>query len=157
MKNLSKEDLEFLTELSKKINKQDKRSTSYVYFMVRDREKEYGEEDYGFDEKERKDSDCLNTVDLCSECEKLWEEDKELPDDCDECHPEAYHWFKWVNRIQIEDGVFLTAEACDEYIQRRIYNFNKPHSYGLSNYRSDEMRRVQEIISRLTTDEELLR
>ncbi len=154
---ISEEDKKFLIELSKKINAQDKRGTSHVYFMVRDKEKEYGEGDYGFDEKERKDCDHFDINDLCEKCKRLYHNDEDLPEDCNDCDNEAYHWFKWVNRIQIEDGVFLTAEACDEYIQRRIYNFNEPHSYGLSNYRSEEMKRVQSIISRLTTDEELLR
>ena len=153
---MRKEDLQFLKDLSKKMNEQDKRGTSYVYFMVRDKEKEYGDGDYGFDERGERRED-VDEYDLCDNCKKLHDEGEELPEDCSECNNECFHWFKWVKRIQTEHGTFLTAEACDEYIQRRRYAFTEPHSYGLSNYRSNEMRRVQEIISKLTTDKELLR
>lgn len=149
MNNISKEDLDFLKELSKEMNTQDKRYTSHVMFMVYDEVKVYCG-DWG-NETERKDE--IEESYLCEECLKKYENDGDLPDHCDECDSDLYVQFNWELQPCDEDGVFFTAKECDEYIEDRRYNFNKPCSYGISMYRSCEMRRVMNIISKLTLEE----
>lgn len=53
-------------------------------------------------------------------------------------------------RASLEHGVFLTAKACDLYIEGRRYDFrNQVRSYGISAYRSKETARLMYLISQL--------
>jgi hypothetical protein len=140
------EDLNFLEELSKKINSQDKRSTSYPLFVVYDKVQVFKEDG---EERERKEEE---TDGMCDKCLKLCKEGGDVPEDCDDCDDCQFYHFDWEDRIQENDGIYFTAEACDEYIQRRRYAFNKPYSYAISSYFSEEMKKVLEIISKFTSE-----
>jgi Fe-S-cluster formation regulator IscX/YfhJ len=140
------EDFLWLKELSQKINTQDKRATSFPLFVVYDRVQVPNENG---SERERKSSDYCD-IDPCEKCAKLEEEGEELPDDCEDCDPECFNYFDWEDRICENDGIYLTAEACNEYIARRRYAFDKPYSYAISAYYSEEMKRLMTIISKLT-------
>lgn len=152
---IAEEELNFLKDLSREMNSQDKRMTHYVMFMVYDEVKVYCGDDWGDERERREDSyeDCFGNNLLCENCLKLLGDGEELPDDCNDCDSECFVSYKWELQPQDEAGVFFTAKACDEYIQSRRYAFNKPVSYGISMYRSDEMKRVMDIISKLTLKE----
>jgi len=145
-------DIKFLIKLSRKMNEQDKRGTSYPLFVVYDKVKHYvhlgGWDDP--DGKERKEDQ--NYVDLCEGCKRLYDEDEVLPDECDDCDDECFLHFKYNDEILEDHGIYFTAEACNEYIKRRRYEFNEPYSYAISAYWSNEMRRVMEIICKITGD-----
>lgn len=151
MLNIKLEDVGFLEELSKKMVEQNKRSTSYPLFVVYDREKIVGEGS----ETERKEDQPEDL--LCSECKKVEEEGGELPDWCINCDTECFWFFEWQDKIQENHGIFFTAEACDAYIRSRRYEFDKPYSYAISAYWSEEMKRVMDIIVNLTGDSQILK
>lgn len=140
------EDFIFLKELSQKINSQDKRGTSYPLFVVFDKFKSYQENGSEQERDENYDGE------VCLECETNYADGAgdDYPDDCMNCPSEAFRRFDWEDSICEDDGIFFTAEACDKYIESRRYAFNKPYSYAISAYRSEEMKRVMEIISKLT-------
>ncbi len=144
---INQEDKKFLEELSQKINTQDKRSTSYPLFVVYDRVQVPNEDGA---ERERKNSDYSDEFEMCEKCQALEEAGDEVPDDCETCDPECFNYFDWEDRICENDGIYLTAEACNEYIQRRRYAFDKPYSYAISSYFSEEMKRLLDIISKMT-------
>jgi len=152
MKNIldkiSKEDQEFLEELSKEMNTQDKRCTAYVMFMIYDKIKVF-RGDAG-NEIERKDIDYVDKNLLCEKCSKLNEDGEDLPETCEDCDPDCFYTFDWEDQPQNSYGVFFTAKACERAVQRYRHHFNKPFSYGISAYHSAEMQRVMEIISKLT-------
>jgi hypothetical protein len=148
MLKIEKKDAEFLKELSKKINTQNKRCTAYVMFMIYDKVKVYrGNEG---SEIERKDMDYVNSKDLCDSCAKLYEDGDELPETCDDCDPDCFYTFDWEEQPQDEYGVYFTAEACERAILRYGHHFNQAFSFGISAYHSEEMKRVMDIISKLT-------
>ena len=146
------EDLKFLETLGKQMNEQDKRGTSYPLFVVFDRVR-----NYKIDGQECEGREDVDDEWLCSGCLKQQEEENTLPNYCDECDSNCFVQFDWENEILQDHGIFFTAEACDEYIARRRYEFNKPFSYAISAYWSNEMRRVMEIICGLTSDKNLLK
>lgn len=151
MNEIKKEDQEFLEKLSEEMNSQNKRSTSYPIFVVYDKVKVYRDDG---EEKERK-SEC---DDMCDRCSELSDNGEDLPEDCDDCeNNNCFVNFDWEDQIQEDNGIYFTAKACNEYIQRRRYAFYKPWSYAISGYFSEEMKRVMEIISKLTSDENTLR
>jgi len=153
MKQINIEDQKFLEELSEKMNTQDKRSTSYPLFVVFDREKVYREDGEETERDENYDGE------VCEECETNYADGAgdDYPDECLNCPAEAFRRFNWEDRIQENDGIFFTADACNEYIERRRYAFNKPYSYAISSYHSEEMKRVMEIISKLTANDNPLK
>jgi hypothetical protein len=140
------DDLIWLGELSRKINEQDKRGTSYPLFVVYDKKQIFREDG---EERARKSE---YDGELCARCEKDLELTGDLQDDCEDCPDDAFYRFDWEDQICEDDGIYLTAEACNEYIARRRYNFNKPYSYAISAYYSEEMKRLMEIISKLTRE-----
>lgn len=147
MHEIKQSDLEELVKISEKMNSQDKRCTSYPLFVVYDREKEWNEDG---DQRERKEDFDIDY--LCDECKEELARGGTLEDWCTECDSDCFWSFNWVDRIQENHGIFFTAEACDEYIQRRRYEFNKPYSYAISAYWSEEMKLVMNVISGLTND-----
>ena len=152
--NIKEEDKKFLLKLSKEINSQDKRGTSHVFFMVSDLVRIYGDSSW-CEEKERVEEPHDN--DLCESCLKKYNKGDELPDKCDDCYNEAFDWYNLERQIMNDHGVFFTAKACEDYIESRHYQFHKPKSYGLSAYWSEEFKQIQTIISKLTTEKELLK
>ena len=144
---------EEILELSKEMNKQNNRSTALPLYIVVGDEKRYGDSSY-CDNKERTEEP--NEEDLCEDCLQLLNSDDyegTLPEDCDDCMSEAFHWYKIEEHVpQMQHGVFLTGEACDEYIKRRSYEM-QPNacSYGISSYWSYDMTKALKFLSSLTT------
>ena len=142
---LSKENVDFLVQLGKKMNKQDNRSTAHVLFMVQVDKKVYVSSDWdSHDGTERKEDD---EGLMCDRCKKKEEKGKELPDWCEECDSDCFHFFKIERVTDDTAGVFFTAKACDEHIRVNHYHYRNPKSYGISAWRNEEMQEVQKILS----------
>lgn len=142
--------MDLIKEISQEMITQDKRCTSYVYFVVVEDKKVWGVESQYAHGKERKDYDNLQREDLCDSCKKKWDEDEDLPDDCDEYECED----SFVNyRIETEvpnlyAGIFFTAKACEEHIKNKGHHYNgTQRSYGMSAVYNYELRAVMEHLS----------
>lgn len=141
--------IDILIELGKKINSQDHRSTAGPLYVVQERVKMYHSNG---SETERKDIDYMSQDDLCEACRVELEKTGELPLTCetDDCDSDTFICFDWEWEFKLHHGVFLTGEACDEYIQRRSYEFGKDvRSYAISTYWSYDMGRALHAISAL--------
>lgn len=142
-----------IIELSREMNHQNNRSTSYPLFIVVADEKRYGDPSW-CDNKERPEE--IEIDDLCESCAKLCEDDEDLPEDCDECDSDAFHHYTVEKHVpQMNHGVFLTGKACDEYIKRRSYKMlPNAISYGISSYYSNDMKLAIQFLSSITTEDE---
>lgn len=152
LEKLKKEQIDFLVQLGKKMNKQDNRSTAHVLFMVEEEKKICVDYSWGsHDLVERKEE--YNTDDMCDSCQDKLEKDEEVPEDCSECSSECFNFYSLERQTVDTAGVFFTAEACEEHIRLNHYHYRKPKSYGVSAWRNDEMQEIQKILSILGSDE----
>lgn len=147
---LSKEHVKFLVDLGKKMNKQDNRSTAHVLFMVSVEKKIYVSKDWDYEEVERIED---SWGDMCDKCKKKEENDKKVPNFCEDCDDDCFAYFKKERVTDDTAGVFFTAQACDDHIKRNHYHYCKPKSYGICAWRNDEMQEVQKILSILGSKE----
>lgn len=146
---------ESILALSREMNKQDNRSTALPLYIVVGDERRYGDSGW-CGERERKEEP--DESDLCECCLREYESDDfdgELPENCRDCDTDAFHWYQIEKHVPyLQHGVFLTAEACDEYITRRYYEMpENAVSYAISSYWSYDMTSVLRFISSLTTDD----
>lgn len=135
---------------------QDKRSTSYPIFIVVEDRKIYGvDSDFSFDGRERKDDDYLDRSCLCEECDELYEKDKELPEDCEECDGDAFIYYRMERDTpNMRAAFFFTAQACNEHIERNRHHYNSTaHSYAISACYNYELQAVMvELIGEANVD-----
>jgi len=148
MFNISEENQKFLIELSQKMNEQDNRATQYPLFEVRQKVKNYC---IGGNNSERTED--IDVDDLCPECKKLYNNNKELPDYCDNCYSCCFNTFDWKDEIVDDCGVFFTAEAAQKHIDENHYHYNEPFVFATGSWRNPEMQKVMQIISSLTTED----
>lgn len=148
--------IETIREIGAEMNSQDHRSTSHPLFVVVQDMKIYGVDTAYGGVHERQDPDYVDDDCYCESCAELLEKGEDLPDDCDDCMEGAFVTYRIEKDVpQLHHGVFFTAKACDEYIARRRYEFNgsnvsgDPHSYAISAYWSEEMKLVQEHLSKM--------
>lgn len=129
---------------------QDKRSTSHVYFVVVENKKIYGVDSDWANGRERRDMDSIDTkTNLCEDCQKLYEDEGELPDECEnwECDDSFIHYAIEEHRPNLYAGIFFTAKACDEHIERCSHHYNgTARSYGMSAYHNEELKAVMDFI-----------
>ncbi len=137
------EDEKFLLELGQKMNAQDNRATQFPLFVIQHTVQvpAYHHE-MEYDGKERKDDDCDDLI--CEECRLL----EEMPDNCEKCDPKCFNYYKNEEQFDLEAGVFLTAEACDEHIKLNSYHYHHPKSYGIGAWRNPEMQNLLRILSK---------
>ena len=137
-----------LIKLGKKMNAQNNRSTQLPLFVVQslkkiitnsdisDYHQFYGEEGVEMEEDE-----------LCEDCEDGLVERAES---CVNCGYLVTYPIKEEWTFDLEHGVFLTGEECDEYIKRRSYAMGEgARSFGISAHRSEEMSEVLSFLSAL--------
>jgi hypothetical protein len=139
-----------LKELGAKMNAQDCRATQYPMFVVQEEVKHYGAD--GTNDESERDEDAADEL-LCDSCVKLREKDEDMPEQCDDCLSDAFHWFRYEWEFNLMAGVFLTAEACDEHIRMNEYHYRKPRSYGISAWRNYEMIGLMQHLSSLATED----
>ena len=147
---MNKEDLKFLKELGKKMNAQDNRATQFPMFVVKQKVKQYLNEDY-CSECERREE---YNGSLCDKCQKLVDNDEELPERCDDCPSDVFDWFEWKDKIVEDCGAFFTAEEAQEHINMNSYHYTEPFVYGIPSWRNYEMQKVLNILSKLGGDGE---
>lgn len=94
--------------------------------------------------KERLDYDAITEDKLCESCRKLWEEDGELPEDCDNyfCEDSFWHFDKEREFTSYGSMFFFTQKACQDYIDSNRYHFNEPEPYAGSAFRNGELEDV---------------
>jgi len=156
MNTINEEDLKFLIDTGKEMNKQNNRCTQFPVFVVMHKVKVYGDSSY-CSEVERKNREDYNAEEvLCDKCQKLFDKDKKLPDYCEECGSDGFSWFNWEDKIEDGCGVFLTAKAAQRHIDENYYHYYKPFTYGISCWRNPEMQKVLEILSKLGGNGEAL-
>lgn len=136
-----------------KMAEQNNRSTQYPMFVIMTDKKIYMPHSYAwdYDGKERLDDEYqeIDVKDLCKKCAELYNEDFDysvLPDDCEDCDPEAFKWYKKEEQIEQLPGVFFTAEAAQRHIDENHYHYNNPRVYGIGAWRNEEMQTVQRLL-----------
>ena len=77
-----------LLAISQEMRTQNNRCTQHVLFVVMDKVKKYCTVFNNYDGRERKED--VEPGDLCEECAKLHEDDKELPANCRGCDDDAF-------------------------------------------------------------------
>lgn len=94
--------------------------------------------------KERIDPDAIDEDKLCESCRKIWDEDGDLPGNCDNWECDSTFWWYDEEREYASYGscFFLTQKACQEYIDENHYHFNNPLPYAASAFRNDEMQPI---------------
>lgn len=161
---ISEDDLKFLMELSGKMNEQNNRHTSFPVFCVQSREEEPAWEDgdadhvYWVHEAERIDfidDGCSHeTVLAARELARWYDEEVDFKDD-DEHSASEYLESKdayqaWVNFVYVTKEIFFTEEAANAHMKSCSYRYKKPRVYAESANGSYEIRRLMQIISKMT-------
>jgi hypothetical protein len=142
------EDYNFLQALVYKMTTQSNRATQYPLFVVM--------EDYeqlvpdGFGKEVRREGDCLDSSYLCEKCKELYDNGDDLPEQCGDCDSEAFMTIDIQERPNLNPGVFFTSDACDEHIKNNNYHYTYPRSYGIGNWRNEEMVEVMQLLFKLT-------
>jgi len=135
-----------ITEIAAAMLEQDNRGTQYPLFVVRHTTKVFVE-GADYDGEQRKDGDLLDITTLCTSCLALREEGEVLPDECGECHIEAYDYYKNKAVIDTRAGYFFTEQACEQHILQNNYHYEKDaHSYVVSAWRNPELVAVMQNI-----------
>ena len=147
---MEKEDLDFLIELGKKMNEQNPRGTQNPMFIIKQKVRVYGESGCCNETERREDYD----GDVCDSCQKLLDNDEELPDDCPYCDDECFVHFNWEDEAVEDTSAFFTAEAAQEHIDLNDYHYHKPFTYATGTWRNPEMRRLQNILAKLGGDKD---
>ena len=144
---------ETLVKIGKKMNAQDNRSTQLPLFIVVADEKIRCADGDG--ERQRIHEDGWDPNQMCSYCQERWQLNEEVPEDCEDCNDNMFHWYQIEKHVpQLDHGVFLTGEECNDYIKRRSYAMkDKAVSYAISAWRSDEMSKVLEFLSALGSED----
>lgn len=127
---------------------QDKRGTSYVYFIVVEDKKVLGIDSNYADGRQRKGVMEYDEP-LCDSCEAIAEANgPDIPDECDDCPEDAFVWYRKEEAVpNLYAGVFFTAKACDDHIARNLHHYNgTARSYGMSAYHNEEMIAVMKFL-----------
>lgn len=92
--------------------------------------------------------DAIDSSNLCDSCKKIWEDDGDIPEDCDDYQCQDTFWWFDKEREFTSYGseFFLTKKACQEYIDANAYHFADPKPYAGSAFRNEE---IQPIIQAL--------
>ncbi len=142
---MDSKDEKFLLALGQKMNGQDNRATQFPLFVIQHIVRVPSLfPDY--DGCERKED--IKSEDLCENCRKLRSEGDEIPDECDNCDSECFNFYKNEEQFDLQAGVFLTAEACENHIKLNHYHYNNPKSYAIGVWRNPEMENLLRILSK---------
>lgn len=116
---------QIIKEIGEEMRTQDKRMTSYVYFVIHEDIKIFGADSEYADGKERKDSDYLDINDLCTECLGLHEAGEEMPDQCENCDDDAFGNYILKKEVpNMYAGFFFTAKAAEEHLKAKRHHYN---------------------------------
>jgi len=140
-----------LEEIGKKMNEQEHRSTHMPLFVIQYEDKVLCPDDFG-DEALilNEEGEEVQDKELCKKCreELSYHGVMHHTITCDECGEHRVYCYTLEDKFDLQHGVFLTADACDEYIKRRSYEMKyRARSYAISAYWSTEMQHVLQFLS----------
>lgn len=125
---------------------QNNRSTQYPLYAIQVEKRVYMPHSYmwDYDGKERLDTDYqeVDEKNLCDKCAKKYRDGgnyDELPDNCEDCDPDAFNWYKLEHVIDTMPGVFFTLENCQEHIDDNKHHYSNPQIYVISAWRNPEI------------------
>lgn len=148
-----------INEIGKKMREQSNRMTQYPLFVIHDKKRVYHVNSSEADGKERREEENFGWDDMrdfiCGSCEALFDDDKELPEDCDSCDDGAFIYFKEYDEIDDSAGVFITEESCESHIEENRHHYDEPKSFVISAWRNPEMVLIMQTILRMTGDGEI--
>lgn len=116
-----------IKKIGEEMISQDKRCTSWVYFIIVEDKKIYGIDSDFSEGTERKDTDSLDFgTDICEKCLFAYEKDGYLPDQCDadDCESSfiTYRVEHYVPNLYA--GFFFTAKAAEEHLKNKRHHYN---------------------------------
>lgn len=124
-----------LKNIGEKMISQNNRLTQCPLFVIQvDRDIAVGQ-DMEWDKKERNE---YYEGDLCDSCMEVGD----VPEECDDCPDEAFHFLKTIEEFDLRAGAFFTEEACEEHIKANDYHYKNPRSFAVSTWRNFEMQMV---------------
>lgn len=143
--------LEHCYELTRIMNAQDNRSTSFPLFVIRERRLVPTHEDFAdFHQAFGEEGAELEEKDLCEECTVKFECNDDLDSACVACGYLKTLPVKKIWEFRLDYGVYLTEEECDRIIEGRKYNFGKDaNSYAISASASYEVSHLLFLISQI--------
>lgn len=121
---------------------QDNRMTQYPMFVVYEKVQRSVADGQGV--SRRKDLDCIDAGDMCESCNRMMDEGRDLPDQCDDCDSDCFWNMEEDLEPNLNPGVFFTAEACQKHIDENHYHYNEPVVYGIGAWRNPEMVEVMQ-------------
>lgn len=128
-----------MIETSREMNIQNNRCADYPLFVVMVDKEDWCNEAIANKHKRKEETD---EDYLCDKCKDLYLDGDELPEECDDCDDEAFDWYRIVEDIDLNAGVFLTAKACQDHIDANSYHYTNPRVYGIGCWRNEEMGEV---------------
>lgn len=146
---------EELRILSVKMNAQNNRSTQLPLFVIQYDDKVicpdvFGSQAVIVNEEGRE----VEEKELCKKCRNQLSDYGVMHHTliCDNCGVHNVWCYREEEKFDLRHGVFLTAEACSEYIKRRSYEMRSgARSYAVSAYWSKETGEVLAYLSSLST------
>lgn len=138
---------EQLIATGKELASQDNLHTNWPVWYVTEIKKVQRPDGEG-EFRERIDVDAIDDKDLCDDCRNLWENEGDIPNECDSyaCRDTMYWFDKEREFASYGSEFFLTQKACQEYIDANAYHFSNPKPYAGSAHRNHE---IQPIIQAL--------
>lgn len=173
-KQLSKEDIEFIKNLSHEMSTQDTRSTAAPYGLVIG-QKQNRVTDWDCSDKRVihcGESDYESYEEFLKDLSEQGYEDSDnimtfLRGNCEDMSDLRYHAIKIADILgdsfsvmameEYEDfspnnyggNFFLTDKAAKEYVENNAHNLTEPFTYGIHLYRNPEMKRLVEVVHKL--------
>jgi len=138
-----------MIDTSKEMNIQNNRCSEFPLFVIMEDQEDLCNEGMADEQKRIEEVD---TDLLCEDCRKLYDENEELPEECDECDHDAFNYYRVVEHIDLSPGVFFTAKACQEHIDANSYHYTNPRVYGIGCWRNPEMEEVIKFMRGITND-----
>jgi hypothetical protein len=140
-----------IEKISKLMETQDYRCTSYPLYIIVEDKKVWGvKSDYAHG-KERKDYDNLERDMLCDKCKEVWDTaEDELPEDCDEYECEdSFDNYRLEQHVpNLYAGFFFTEEAAKTHLANKGHHYNSTAVvYAISAVYNYELRSVMEYLS----------
>lgn len=146
---MTQEQQKFLDELVGKLSSLDNRATQFPLFVVQVDKKAYGDSSWCNEAERKEESD----GEMCKSCKEKEENNEEVPDYCDDCDSDCFVWFNWEEEFDLQAGVFLTDDACNQHIKTNSYHYTNPRSYAISAWRNWEMQGLFKLLFELAGKE----
>ncbi len=127
---------------------QDNRATQNVMFVIEQDVDKYVEPGDDWTHRRRVEEPIADR--LCDDCKVLFDNDKELPEDCSWCDDYAFDHFKVEKEFVLGPGLFFTEKAARDHIASNDYHYNNPSVYGVGAWRNYELQATQRLLIELS-------